>query len=476
MFNFDYSYLNLPNTFYSFTKPSLLANPELFILNKRLCNEFMLSINSKEDLIKVLLNKNNHIKSYSQSYAGHQFGHFTKLGDGRALMIGEFLNNNKQRFDLQLKGSGQTPYSRSGDGKATLKSMLKEYLYSEAINYLNIETSRSLGLIKTGEFINRNNPQQGGILIRTMKSHIRIGTFEYASYLCSEKDLTQLTNYTINRLYPEIKKLKNPALGLLDKVMKNQINSVVKWMQVGFIHGVMNTDNTSISGESFDYGPCAFMNTYHPDTSYSSIDQNKRYSYGNQAKIIKWNIIRFAEALLPIIHEEKEKAIQLVLETINQFDDLWNKKYYGMMLKKIGINNNDIKSYPLVDELLECMKIQKMDYTNTFWTLSQNNLSENKLTNNLNFNNWSKKWESYINTNSNIKNAKDSMKKYNPVVILRNNLVEEAIEDSINGDLNSLYKLLNVISKPYQIREKRDKYTKQPSDHFESNFQTFCGT
>ena len=295
------------------------------------------------------------------------------MGDGRAIILGEHITDDKQRFDVQLKGSGRTPYSRSGDGKATLKAMLREYLISEAMHYLNIPSSRSLTVIKTGEQIHRQTIQEGAVLARVMKSHIRVGTFEYASYYCSKDNLKKLTSYTINRLYPEINQHKNPPLSLLDKVMTNQIDLVVNWMRVGFIHGVMNTDNTSISGETFDYGPCAFINTYNPETTYSSIDHNNRYSFGNQPKIIKWNISRFAETLLPIIHQDKEKSLQLAQYVIDNFDDLWNKKYYEMMLSKIGIKHSDKMLYPLIDELLHFMQRFNKDYNNTFWLLSQDN-------------------------------------------------------------------------------------------------------
>jgi len=476
MFNFDYSYLSLPNQFHSLTKTNIFPNPEVILLNKKLCNTFNLLINNEEDLATLLLGESKLNISFSQAYAGHQFGHFTKLGDGRAIVLGEHITENKQRFDVQLKGSGRTPYSRSGDGKATLKAMLREYLISEAIHYLNIPTSRSLTVIKTGEQIYRNTTQEGGVLARMMKSHIRVGTFEYASYFCSKDNLNALTSYTINRLYPEINEHENPPLGLLNKVMKNQIDLVVNWMRVGFIHGVMNTDNTSISGEAFDYGPCAFINTYNPETTYSSIDHNKRYAFGNQPKIIKWNISRFAEALLPIIHQNKEKSLQLAQSIIDNFDKLWEKKYYGMMLNKIGIEHNDKMLYPLVDELLSFMKRHNKDYNNTFWSLSQDNFSENGLMNNSDFILWQKKWQDNLDRFSSMKDAKCFMKKHNPIIIPRNHLVEEALEKAGNGNINSFQKLLNIISTPYQHQDGLAEFMKPPGSNFEQNFQTYCGT
>ena len=476
MFNFDYSYLSLPDQFYSITQTNIFPQPEAILINKQLCNTINLLINSKEDLAKLLLVKSKPNKSFSQAYAGHQFGHLTKLGDGRAIILGEHITKDEQRLDVQLKGSGRTPYSRSGDGKATLKAMLREYLISEAMHYLNIPSSRSLTVIKTGEQIHRRTIQEGGILARIMKSHIRVGTFEYASYYSSKDNLNALTSYTIKRLYPEINEDKNPPLSLLNRVMKNQIDLVVNWMRVGFIHGVMNTDNTSISGEAFDYGPCAFLNTLNPETTYSSIDHNKRYSFGNQPKIIKWNISRFAETLLPIIDPNEEKSLKLAQSVIDEFDDLWNTKYYGMMLNKIGIKHNDKMLYPLVDELLHFMQKFHKDYNNTFWSLSQDDLSKNRIMNNSVFIPWHKKWLYNLNKLTSMKEAQYLMQKNNPIIIPRNHLVEEALEEAGNGNINSFEKLLHIISDPYQNRNDVGEFMEPPGTSFEQNYQTYCGT
>ena len=478
LFNFESSYLSLPDKFHSMVKPDLFNEPEIFLLNKDLCHQLNLSMGSKEELLTAFLGEGNqkNSKSFAQAYAGHQFGHFTKLGDGRAIIVGEHLTENKKRFDIQLKGSGRTPYSRGGDGKATLKAMLREYLISEAIHYLNIPSSRSLAIIKTGESVYRETIQEGAILARVMKSHIRVGTFEYASYFGSVDDLKALTSYTINRLNPEIKKDENTVLDFLNKVMINQIELVVNWMRVGFIHGVMNTDNTSISGETFDYGPCAFINTYHPDTVYSSIDHNGRYAFGNQPKIIKWNISRFAEAILSIIHHDETKSLELAQASIDQFDEIWKIKYYGMMLNKIGIDNNDKSLYTLVDELLDCMKKLNMDYTNTFWSLSNGNIPEDALINCSDFKTWLKKWQYYIDISSSMKQAKHMMKKHNPAIIPRNHLVEQALEEMVNGNPNSFKRLLSIISMPYQYQDGLDEFMNPPKLKFERNYQTYCGT
>ena len=476
MFNFDYSYLSLPEKFYSLTKPHLNSCPKVFILNDQICDKFKLKINNKEKLINLLFSNKNYKESYAQAYAGHQFGHFTKLGDGRAIIIGEHVTKHNKRFDIQLKGVGITQYSRNGDGKATLGSMLREYLISEAMHYLNIPSSRSLAVIKTGETAYRRFKEEGSILVRVMKSHIRVGTFEYASYFGSSEDLKKITSYSINRLYPEISECDNPALALLDQVMQKQIDLVVDWMRVGFIHGVMNTDNTSISGESFDYGPCAFINTYDPKTVYSSIDHNGRYAFGNQPKIIKWNILKFAEALLPVIHDNENKSIQLAQSVIDKFDKIWERKYYSMMLKKIGFNNHKIDLHPLIDELLLLMKKLKMDYTNTFSFLSHDNINANQISSNIDFIKWQKKWNKSINKTTNLKEAKHLMRKYNPIFIARNHLIDEAIKEAVNGDMASINKILEILTTPYQYQDGLEKFIKPPSPNFEECFQTYCGT
>ena len=476
MLDLKYTYLTLPSLFHSLTKPSFFPKPEIFLSNNQLYKKFNLSIKNKDKLLDVILNERYHEKSFAQAYAGHQFGHFTKLGDGRAIIIGEYASKDNKMLDIQLKGAGITKYSRNGDGKATLRSMLREYLISEAIHYLNIPTSRSLAVIKTGEAIFREAKEDGALLVRIMKSHIRVGTFEYASYFSSMKDLKKLTSYTIARICPEIKNRKNPPLELLNYVMEKQIELVVNWMRIGFVHGVMNTDNTSISGESFDYGPCAFINSYDPYKVFSSIDFNGRYSFGNQAKIIKWNITKFAESLLTIINPNKDKSIILAQSVVDKFDEIWREKYYSMMLKKIGVNSNKEKLYPLVDDLLFIMKKNNLDFTNTFFSLTHENFKTSNIINNIDFIKWKKKRD-YIIRNSNIIN--DSiliMKKSNPIVIPRNNLVHKAIEDAVNGDIAFYNKLLELYSNPYKYKDGLDEFMTPPSSDFEKCFQTYCGT
>jgi len=468
-FNFEYSYLSLPDTFYSLVKPMPAGKPELVKLNTALCAELNISLSNPNDILSALFNGEN-TSAFAQAYAGHQFGHFTRLGDGRAIILGEHISHHNKRFDIQLKGSGKTPYSRGGDGKATLKSMLREYVISEAMHYLKIPTSRSLAVIKTGEPVYRETTQEGAVLARMMKSHIRIGTFEYARYFGTPDDVKALLKYSVNRIHPEIEQMENHALGLLHKVMAEQIELLANWMRVGFIHGVMNTDNVSISGETFDYGPCAFLNAYHPDTVYSSIDLGRRYAFGNQAGIMKWNIARFAEALLPAIHPSADTAIELAQEVIDKFDSLWSATYYETMLNKIGVEDGSPALFPLVDELLELMTQLKSDYTNTFWALSQ---SEDSSLNRPEFLPWLEKWRSFLKNPS---HAKALMRETNPVYIPRNHLVEKALDDAVKGNFRRFDELMGILATPYTFKANKEEYGRPPDTGFDIGYRTFCGT
>ena len=478
MLKLEYSYLSLPGRFYQLQKPALLSKPEIVLLNGPLLEELNIPVMNQEEMIAFLLGNRSGstFSPFAQAYAGHQFGHFTMLGDGRAIVLGEYVTPSNQRFDIQLKGSGRTLYSRGGDGKATLKAMLREYLMSEAMHYLKIPSSRSLAVTKTGEWVQREATHEGAVLARLMKSHIRIGTFEYARQYGTTEDLQALTNYTIHRLYPEIQHEENPVIGLLKKVMSVQIDLVVNWMRVGFIHGVMNTDNVSIGGETFDYGPCAFMNAYHPDTVFSSIDTHGRYAFGNQPKIIKWNIARFAEALLPIIDPDKDKSLQLAQSAIDEFDEIWNTKYYRTMLNKIGIESNDPALYRLVDELLELMEKLELDYTNTFRHLSHEIRREDSPTNSPDFKLWIEKWQNAIESRSEIQQAKQLMDTHNPVYIPRNHIVEQALDEAVNGNLSLFEKLLGIAALPYQYQNNMDRFMEPTDSVFERSYQTFCGT
>ena len=339
--NFDNTYFNLPGVFRESIKPIPVKKPGLVLLNNNLADNLSLDFSNLNNQELSELFSGNYLpvgsNSLAQAYAGHQFGHFTMLGDGRAVLIGEHLSKDNKRYDIQFKGSGKTTFSRNGDGRAALGPMLREYIVSEAMHGLKIPTTRSLAVVKTGENVIRETSLQGAILTRVASSHIRVGTFQYIAARQKKDELEILLNYVINRHYPNIKDSKNKAIELLNIVMIKQIDLIVNWIRVGFIHGVMNTDNMSISGETIDYGPCAFMDTYDPKTVFSSIDQMGRYAYCNQPVITKWNLSRFAECLIPLIDNDQEKAIKLATEKINSFEKKYEEKWLNMMRKKLGL-------------------------------------------------------------------------------------------------------------------------------------------
>ena len=478
--NFDNTYSKLPESFISKISPISVKSPELTIFNYNLAEKLGLNFSSieKNDLSKLfsgnLLPEGS--KSIAQAYAGHQFGHFTMLGDGRAVLMGEHVSKNNERFDIQFKGSGQTPFSRNGDGRAALGPMLREYIISEAMHSLNVPTTRSLAVVKTGEDVVRENILQGAILTRVASSHLRVGTFQYVAMRNNESELRTLVDYTINRHYPNIKKSKNKAIDLLKVLIELQIDLVVNWMRVGFIHGVMNTDNMSISGETIDYGPCAFMDTYDPQTVFSSIDELGRYAYFNQPSITKWNLARFAECLISLIDPKKEKAIEIATETINSFDKSYETKWINMMRDKLGLFGQDQKDQVLIIDLLTWMHKNKADYTNTFCFLMDENFQHNKIYNDENFLTWKERWKERLKLNNNTPEKYLSlMKSVNPLVIPRNHKVEEVLESANNNDLSPLKKLINVLEKPYEKTKENIDY-QSPAPASDKKYKTFCGT
>ena len=477
---FDNTYSKLPEYFISNTSPIPVKSPELIILNDNLAKELGLnfSLIDKKDLSKLFSGNSlpEGSKAISQAYAGHQFGHFTMLGDGRAVLMGEHISKNNERFDIQFKGSGKTPFSRNGDGRAALGPMLREYIISEAMHALNIPTTRSLAVVKTGEDVMRENTLQGAILTRVASSHLRVGTFQFIAARKSENELKTLINYTINRHYPNIKQSKNQALEFLKVMIEQQTNLVINWMRVGFIHGVMNTDNMAISGETIDYGPCAFMDTYDPQTVFSSIDQFGRYSYSNQPNITKWNLARFAECLIPLIDPNKDKAIEIATETINNFDKNYEIKWINMMRDKLGLFGQDPKDLVLILDLLTWMHKNKADYTNTFCVLMNENVQKNKIYEDENFIIWKKRWEERLKlNNNNPEKFLKLMRSVNPLIIPRNHKVEEALEAANNNDLSPLIKLIKILEKPYDKQQENIDY-QSPAPLGNKKYQTFCGT
>ena len=476
--HFDNTYSKLSNTFKENIKPTPVHDPELVILNEELASTLNLDFSKtdKKKLAEIFSGNSipEETNTIAQAYAGHQFGHFTMLGDGRAVLLGEHLVNNDNRFDIQFKGSGRTSFSRGGDGRAALGPMLREYIISEAIHSLNIPTTRSLAVVKTGEKVVRENLLQGAILTRVASSHLRVGTFQYIAATQNIENLNTLVDYTINRHYPEIKTSNSKALDLLNLVMEKQCQLVINWMRVGFIHGVMNTDNMAISGETIDYGPCAFMDHYDPKTVFSSIDKFGRYAFSNQPPITKWNLARFAECLIPLIDKNEDTAIKLATDLIDNFQNIYENKWLNMMRDKLGLFGEDKNDKKLINDLFNWMEKNKADYTNTFCNLMDINSDE--IYKNNDFINWKNEWKKRSELNNSTKEKQIKlMKKNNPTVIPRNHKVEEALAEADKGSLDKMKKLLAILKNPYDNQNNIQEYqTPAPSNN--EKYQTFCGT
>ena len=476
---FDNTYSRLSKSFREFIKPTPVHNPEIVIFNHQLASDLNLDFSkfNNKELSNIFSGNDLPDGSHTlaQAYAGHQFGHFTMLGDGRAVLLGEHLDNKKNRYDIQFKGSGRTSFSRGGDGRAALGPMLREYIISEAIHSLNIPTTRSLAVVRTGEKVVRENLLQGAILTRVASSHLRVGTFQYIAATKNIENLNTLVDYTINRHYPEIKQSKSKALDLLNLVMEKQCQLVINWMRVGFVHGVMNTDNMTISGETIDYGPCAFMDHYDPKTVFSSIDKFGRYAFSNQPPITKWNLARFAECLIPLIEKNEDTAIKLASDIIDNFQNIYEDKWLNMMRAKLGLFGIDKNDKTLINDLLNWMEKNKIDYTNTFCHLMGIE-TDNICYQNNDFVKWFNLWKTRSKqNNSDVKKQLVLMKKNNPIVIPRNHKVEEALAEADQGNFEKINKLNIILNKPYSSQENIKDY-QIPSKISNEKYKTFCGT
>ena len=476
--NFDNTYSRLPDPFREKIDPVKVKNPEIIMLNKSLAEDLNLDFSGLDQAkLSALFSGNelpNNSRSIAQAYAGHQFGHFTMLGDGRAVLIGEHISKSNHRYDIQFKGSGKTAFSRNGDGRAALGPMLREYIISESMHFLNIPTTRSLAVAKTGEKVIRETQLEGAILTRVASSHIRVGTFQYIAARNKKGELEMLFEYVIKRHYPEIESSKNQALDLLNVVLNKQIELVVNWMRVGFIHGVMNTDNMSIAGETIDYGPCAFMDIYDPKTVFSSIDKLGRYAYCNQPIITKWNLSRFAECLIPLIDGDQDKAIKLATEVIDTFEKKYEEKWLGMMRSKIGLTDEDEKDKFLILDLLTWMHKNKVDYTNTFCHLMNFQTQNDIVYENNEFSDWKKRWQERLSQNSSSEKYINLMRSVNPLVIPRNHIVEDALKKANQGNFEPINNFLKILSSPYTDQKHITEY--QIPSQSDENYQTFCGT
>ncbi|EJW15286.1 YdiU family protein [Paenibacillus alvei] len=480
--NFDNSFTRLPHSFYSKLNPTPVRAPGLSVLNESLAVSLGLSAEALRSEYGVATLAGNTIPEgampLAQAYAGHQFGYFNMLGDGRAILIGEQITPSGERFDIQLKGPGRTPYSRGGDGRAALGPMLREYIISEAMYGLGIPTTRSLAVVSTGQPVIRESELPGAILTRVAASHLRVGTFQYASNWCGIEDLRALADYTLQRHYPEADGSENRYLALLQAVIKRQASLIAKWQLVGFIHGVMNTDNMAISGETIDYGPCAFMDVYHPDTVFSSIDREGRYAYGNQPNIGGWNLARFAETILPLLSDNELKAVEIAEDTLGEYFDLYQRNWLDGMRAKLGIFHEEEQDETLIQNLLNLMQKHRADYTNTFRALTLGICEEHSsLFGSTEYAHWYEQWQARLERQQHSKDdVRQLMRRSNPAVIPRNHRVEEALDAaSQEGDYSVMQRLLNVLSEPFAYSTEQEEYTSLPAASTRP-YRTYCGT
>ena len=478
--NFDNTYVRLPDSLYVRQNPIPVPAPRMVIFNRALGESLGLNTQELDGHDGAAIFAGNLIpegaQPIAQAYAGHQFGHFTMLGDGRAILLGEHVTPQGKRFDIQLKGSGQTPFSRRGDGRAALGPMLREYIISEAMHGLGIPTTRSLAVVATGEAVHRETLLAGAILTRVAASHIRVGTFEYLAARGSKEELHTLADYTIRRHYPKLLEAENPTLALLHAVMERQASLIAKWLHVGFIHGVMNTDNMSLCGESIDYGPCAFMDAYDPATVFSSIDHDGRYAYGNQPAIAQWNLTRLAEALLPLIHEDTEKAVELAQEALGSFPSVFRRFWIEGMRAKLGLFTAEEEDAALAQDLLQRMQAIGADYTGTLRDLASDPLPDTPFFLDPAFGPWRERWQARLKRQGEpLEVSRSLMRTRNPAVIPRNHRVEEALDAAVRrGDLTLLSALLAALSRPFDDLPEHAGYrTPAPRNH---EYKTYCGT
>lgn len=477
-----HSYQDLPKMFYTKMRLNPVSAPKLAVLNESLAQDLGLDPGQLKSPEGVQLLAGNQVppggQPLAQAYAGHQFGHFTMLGDGRALLLGEQITSDGRRVDVQLKGSGPTPYSRGGDGRAAILPMLREYIISEAMYGLGIPTTRSLAVVYTGDSVHREVTLPGAVLTRIADSHLRVGTFQYAARWGEARDLQALADYVLERHFPEKAEEKEPYLALLSAVVERQASLIAKWQLVGFIHGVMNTDNMTISGETIDYGPCAFMDTYDPKIVFSSIDRHGRYAYGNQPSMASWNLARFAETLLPLLAPTQEEAVEKAQMAITDFGLQFHQYWQAGMLAKLGIFSADHeKVQSLIDELLHLMLTFGADYTNTFRSLTREAPEETAMALSSDFTRWYSLWQTCLTEQRESKEeALALMKANNPAVIPRNHRVEEALEAaSVQQDTRVMNALLAVLADPYAYSPEQERYAGLP-DSSCSPYRTFCGT
>jgi uncharacterized protein YdiU (UPF0061 family) len=486
-FGFQHSYSALPRKFYVRVSPTPVTDPRLLVLNRPLAEDLGLEPNALEPEAAAVFSGNlppEDADPIAMAYAGHQFGVFVpSLGDGRAILLGELQGRDGVLRDLQLKGAGRTPFSRGGDGRAVIGPMLREYLVSEAMHVLGVPTTRSLAVITTGEQVFRERALPGAVLTRVAAGHVRVGTFQYFAARGDQDAVRELLQYVIGRYYPAAGEAEVPALAVLKEVVQRQVALVTDWMLLGFIHGVMNTDNMAISGETIDYGPCAFMDNYDPKTVFSSIDQGGRYAYANQPLIAQWNLARFAETLLFMIDPAPEKAVALATEVLEPFVAEFNARFLAGMRCKLGLSSVADGDAALIKRLLGAMQDAGADFTLTFRTLAQAAESPGEPTRwralfaaSPALEGWLREWQERIAGDP--QSASDriaSMRAANPAFIPRNHRVQAALDAAESGDYSLFRELLEILQRPYDDQPEFAAYTLPPQP-CERVLQTFCGT
>ena len=486
---FTNSYSGLGRGFYQSIKPTPVQNPELVIYNQVLSNELGLAETALSSSAGASVFAGNHVpegaEPLAMAYSGHQFGHFNPhLGDGRALLLGQIMSPGGRSFDIHMKGTGQTAFSRNGDGRAALGPVLREYLVSEAMARLGVPTTRALAAVTTGEEVAREQLLPGGIITRVAASFVRIGTFEYFLARGERAALTRLADYVIENQYPHLKQAENPYLALLDAVIEGQAALIAHWMQLGFIHGVMNTDNMSIACETIDYGPCAFMDHYAHDRVYSSIDHQGRYAYNNQPNIGLWNLSRFAECLLQLIDEDTGSAVEIAKDHLEGFISAYQDHWLTGMRAKLGLKTGLEEDRALIEELFAIMAGSNADFTLTFYQLSKLDMDTANDDAILalfddadSFSHWADKWRQRLRQeDSNNDERKSMMRAVNPVYIPRNHLIEAAIRAAEDdGDSSVFHALHEVLQQPYDFQPGKEAWM-QPPQPDEIVHKTFCGT
>ena len=460
--------------------------PRLLALNEDLAGELGLdaeALRSEEGVAALAGNQTpDGASPVAQAYAGHQFGGYSpRLGDGRALLLGEVIDVHGRRRDLHLKGSGRTPFARGGDGKAAVAPMLREYAISEAMHALGVPTTRALAVVATGDRVARETMLPGAVLTRVAASHLRVGTFEYAGAHGDPTLLRRLADYAIARHYPHALDAANPYLAFFEGVVDAQASLVARWMLVGFVHGVMNTDNMTISGETIDYGPCAFMDAYDPGTVFSSIDRGGRYAYGNQPRIAQWNLARLAETLLPLIDVEMEVAIAAATDVLQSFSGRFEDDWRDGMRAKLGLSDDQPEDGALIDDLLTLLHAQSADFTSLFRALASSVLGDTAPARSLfdelaAFDAWSDRWRARLPSHADeLPAVADAMNRVNPVYVPRNHKVEEALAAATAGDIQPFQRLLEVLAQPFVERSALEPYA-GPAPSSLGPYRTFCGT